>query len=262
MLTPRTVCTFIMALCLSSSAYAAEPLQVRVGGYQFAPFVEFGQDGRASGLTLDLIEAMNQFQQDYQFIFIATEPTLRYKEFSAQRFDMLLFENKAWGWQNYPVDSSQPYLTGGERYIAKALPGRDQQYFTALSDKRLVGIRGYHYRFADFVDDPDVLHNRFNINLIDSNAGSIRMVLSGRADIAVVTQSFLTRYFQHHPTLRAQLLVSDHFDQHYQHTALIRRGMALDAEAIDELLSAMQAQGQLDQLWRKYGVYTQLPAQE
>lgn len=250
----------IAALVLSATGglARAEPTQVRVGGYQFAPFVEFGTDGLATGLTLDLIDAMNRFQREYHFVFVPTEPTLRYKEFIAQRFDMLLFENKAWGWQQLPIESSQPYLSGGERYIARALPGRDQTYFASLADKRLVGIRGYHYRFANFDSDPERLQRQFNINLIDSNAGSIRMVLSGRADIAIVTQSFLMRYFQSYPKLRNQLLVSDHFDQRYQHTALIRKGLKPSAQDLDALLAAMQQAGTLAQLWEKYGVHSAL----
>lgn len=232
----------------------AEPIQVRVGGYQFAPFVEFGTDGLASGLTLDLIAAMNRFQQEYHFVFVPTEPTLRYKEFIAKRFDMLLFENKAWGWQHLPIDSSDPYLSGGERYIAQAQPGRDQSYFESFTNKRLVGIRGYHYRFANYESDPDRLQRQFTIDLIDSNAGSIRMVLSGRADIAIVTQSYLMRYFQTNPKLRSQLLVSDHFDQRYQHTALIRQGLKPSASDMNTLLAAMQQAGALARLWEKYGV--------
>ncbi|UTA48420.1 transporter substrate-binding domain-containing protein [Simiduia sp. 21SJ11W-1] len=238
------------APCMANSA----PTEVRVGGYQFAPFVEISPEGEASGLTLELIEALNLVQNRYHFVFVPTKPAQRYKEFEANRFDMLLFENKTWGWNNYAINSSSPYLSGGERYIAQALPGRGQDYFDNLQDKRLVGIRGYHYRFANFNADPNYLHEQFTINLIDSNAGSIRMVLSGRVDVAVVTQSYLFQQLASQPELQSQLLISEKFDQRYQHCALIRAGTRPAPSELDNFIKRLQAQGTLDALWQKYGL--------
>lgn len=247
--------TWLLALllCLTSPA-PAEPLNVRVGGYQFSPFVDLDARGRASGLTLELIALMNQQQAQYHFQFVATEPSLRFREFSAGRFDLVFFENIAWGWQRLPVRSSRVFLRGGERYLALAGAGRDQSYFNDLAGKRLVGIKGYHYGFAGFNSNPDYLTQHFNIQLIDSNAGSIRMLLSGRVDIAVVTEAFLEQYLQQHPDLRSQLLVSEIRDQDYQHTILVRDGIKPDAADMDKLLDQLQANGSLQQLWQKYGI--------
>jgi len=33
-----------------------------------------------------------------------------------------MFDNLAWGWSGYNVDSSEVFLRGGEVYIAKAEP--------------------------------------------------------------------------------------------------------------------------------------------
>lgn len=236
-------------------------LEVRVGGYQFAPFVEIAPDGSAKGLTLELIDAFNAAQDDYRFVFVPTKPAQRYNEFDAGRFDMLLFENKAWGWQAYPIVSSAPYLSGGERYIAKSLPNRDQSFFDNLADKRLVGIRGYHYRFANFNANPEYLHEAFTIDLIDSNAGSIRMVLSGRSDIAVVTQSFLHQQLKHNPGLKSQLLISEEYDQRYQHSALIRFGIKPTPTEIDVLIEQLTDRGVLHKLWHKYGLLHTRPGE-
>lgn len=253
---PRNVLIATLLLLVTGLAQA-DPQLVRVGGYQFAPFVEIAPNGQATGLTLDLIAALNDFQDDYEFVFVPSKPTQRYKEFEANRFDMVMFESKQWGWEDLPVDNTAPYLSGGERYIARAEPGRDQSYFNNLADKRLAGIKGYHYRFANFNADPDYLHRHFTINLIDSNAGSIRMVLSGRADVAVVTQSFLFRQLQRNPKLKQQLLISDEFDQHYQHTVLVRQGTKPTAQEVEQLLNDMRAQGALTKLWSRYGLELQ-----
>ena len=42
---------------------------IRVGGYPFSPFVSKDHDNY-SGITLDLIEALNKSQQNYRFEFV------------------------------------------------------------------------------------------------------------------------------------------------------------------------------------------------
>lgn len=66
---------------------------IRVGGYQFAPYVNLQEDGRYTGLTLDLINALNQIQQEISFEFVSTSIEYRYKAYEAGRFEMIMFEN-------------------------------------------------------------------------------------------------------------------------------------------------------------------------
>jgi ABC-type amino acid transport substrate-binding protein len=207
-----------------------------------------------SGLTLEMINAINEFQQHYQLEFTLLKPRQRYRAFTARRFDMIFFENKAWEWQGYPVDSSEVFLTGGEVYIARAQPGRGQDYFDSLGDKRLVGILGYHYNFADFNSDPEYLKSKFDIQLIDNNAGTIRIILSGRGDIAVVTKSYLQHFLKNTSRVRSQLLVSERMDQEYRHTILMRRGIRPGVDEINRLLADMRHAGELDKLWARYGI--------
>ncbi len=198
-------------------------VQVQVGGYEFPPFV-IVKDGKTTGLTFDFIRELNRFQNKYIFKFILTTPNRRYSDFNKKYFDLLFFESKHWGWDSYETESSNIFLKGGEVYIARHQPGRDQSYFKVLHNKKLLGILGYHYRFANFESDPTKLKKRFDIGLTSTHSGNILSIIFGRADIAIVTESYLKMFLFRHPHYRHKLIISEHYDQEYHHSILIRKG--------------------------------------
>ena len=244
----------VLALLIGGTASAREV--VRVGGYEFAPFVELDAVGKPSGLTFALIDALNRYQDRFTFQFVLTSPNRRYKDFEDRKFDVIFFESPDWGWNEkaLPVDATRVFLDGGERYIALARPGRDQDFFASLTDKRMVGLLGYHYGFAGYEADPTVLARRFHITLVNDNAASIEMILKDRGDVAVVTESYLKRYLKSHPGAAGKLLVSDRFDQRYAHRALVRRDFVLDVAELDRLLAAMDKDRTLARLWHDFGI--------
>ena len=246
--------TLILALLVGGTASAREV--VKVGGYEFGPFVDLNAAGEPGGLTLALIDALNRYQDRFDFQFVLTSPNRRYKDFEDRKFDVIFFESPDWGWsaKTLPVDASQVFLDGGERYIALAGPGRDQDYFANLTDKRMVGILGYHYGFAGYQSDPAVLAKTFHMILVNDNAASIQMILKDRGDMAVVTESYLRRYLKAHPGTAGKLLVSDRYDQRYAHRALVRRDSALTIAELDRLLTAMGKDQTLARLWRDFGI--------
>ncbi|KIL99953.1 Periplasmic binding protein [Paramagnetospirillum magnetotacticum MS-1] len=244
----------ILSLMSALPAWAAQI--VKVGGYEFAPFVEAGAQGKPEGLALGLIEAMNAHQDRYVFQFVPTSPNRRYKDFEAGQFDVILFESPDWGWteRKLPIQPSRVYLDGGELYIAQAKPERGQEYFADLTGKRMVGILGYHYGFAGFEADPAVLASRFRMILVKDNAASIEMILKERGDVAVVTDAYLKRWQRTHPDAAPRLLVSERFDQRYAHRALVRTNGPISTDEIDRLLTHMDLDGTLTRLWRKFGI--------
>jgi ABC-type amino acid transport substrate-binding protein len=223
---------------------------VRVGAYPFLPFV-----GKASGLTYDLVQAMNAFQKEYRFEVVLTSPNRRYQDLSGGAFSMVLFENIKWGWDANEVNASKVYLRGdGEVYVARSAAGRGQEYFQRLDDKQILAVLGYHYAFADFEADQTQLLKKFRIMFSADNEVSLRNLLAGRGDVAVLTKSYLTRYLVQHPQDREKLLVHDRMDQAYAHTALVKKGSKPSAQDIDILLARMEAAGVLKKLWAKYGI--------
>lgn len=246
----------LLAALLPLAAPARAGQTVKVGGYEFAPFVELGQGGKPQGLALRLIEAMNAHQSRYTFEFVPTSPNRRYKDLEDRRFDAMLFESPEWGWteRKLPIEASRVFLDGGEVYIALTKPGRDRSYFDDFTDKRMVGILGYHYGFAGFEADPAQLATKWKMALVKENGAAIDMILKDRGDVAVVTDAFLKRRLRDRPELAARLLVSDRFDQHYAHRVLLRRDGPVSAAEMNRILDAMEIDGTLARLWRDFGI--------
>lgn len=232
----------------ASTAGAAEV--VRIGAYPFLPFVD-----KTSGLTFELVQAMNEFQTDYQFEIVKTSPNRRFNDMANGTFSMMLFENLKWGWSPAVVDVSKVYLSGdGEVYVARSAPGRGESYFDVLTDKRLLLVLGYHYGFANFESDQVELAKKFKVSFSFDNDVSLRNLLVGHGDVAVITKSYLTRYLLQNPQAADKLLVSVRMDQTYAHTALVKKGGKPTAQEIDALLDRMEAAGILQKLWAKYGI--------
>lgn len=227
-----------------------------VGGYAFAPYVEVGDDGSLDGLALDLLALLNESQDDYAFDFFLTSPARRFADFEAGRFDVIFFESPDWGWgsRDLPVEASEVFLNDSEIFVTQAAPGRFQSYFWDLEGKTIAGMLGYHYAFAGYESEPARLESDFGMILVNDNTAAIELVLRGRADLAVVTRSYLLRHLAEHPERAEALLLSEIADQHYEHRALIRRGSRPSPGEIDALLQRLDAEGALDALWRRAGI--------
>jgi len=226
---------------------------VKVGGYMFPPFIETSS-GTPKGLTIDLIKLLNESQSEFEFKFVLTSPKRRYHDFKRNAVDAMFFESKQWGWQGYPISASDVFLKGGEVYITKDDNKKDQSYFKKLTDKKLVGILGYHYQFAKFESDEHILKQQFDIQLVNHPNTIINQVLSEQADIGIVTRSFLAKAESDQPTYKNSILVSSKLDQIYTHTILVRDHFPLSLKKINTLLKKVSKEGSLDRLLLKYGL--------
>lgn len=242
----------LMALCLLTAwpLLAAQP--VKVGAYHFPPYVIKPESAEPGGLLPELLAALNRLQGDYWFSLVPTSATRRYRDLESGRFDLILFESPSWGWQGIDHRALDLHIEDAEVYVARAEPGRDQGYFDRLKGKRLALYSGYHYGFADFNADPRFLSQEFGALLTYSHDSNLLMILRRRADIAVITRSYLELYRERHPEQKAALLVSQRVDQVYQHQALFRPHGPLSPEVFAELLQALNSQGRLDDLLSRY----------
>lgn len=245
----RIVLLWSFALCAM-----ADSVTVRVGGYVFPPFVEVSSEGEWSGVTLDIIEQLNAMQAAHRFEFVPTAVARRYRELETGHFDMLFFENPAWGWQGQDTQSIEGIMLGRALFIARARDGRSQEYFDDRRGKRIALFSGYHYAFAGFISDPDHLRDAHNAVLTFSQESNIQMVLRGRADMAVVTESFLEAYLSRHPHYRSSLLVAEEADQYYQHFLLMRSGAEPGLPAMKRYLDSLQDSGVLGQILERNGI--------
>lgn len=243
----------LSALAAHGGALAEERIRVTVGGYPFPPYVEVGDDGMPSGLALELIEALNRAQSLYRFEFYLTAPRRRFLDFLDGRFDLIFFESLEWGWSEHmlAIDHTPVLWTDTEVFIARAEPGRDQSYFGQRANLRIAGMLGYHYAFADYVGDPELLRTRFDITLVETHPASIELVLHDRVDIAIVTRSYLDDYLARRPELRRALLISQRVDQVYALRTLVRNGVRPTAAELLALLDRVRADPALARLWHR-----------
>lgn len=240
----------VLGLLVAQPLLAAQ--LIKVGAYHFPPYVSKPEAEQAQGLLPDLLASLNAQQSDYQFVLVPTSVTRRFRDFQNARYDLILFESPTWGWQNTPHETFDLQVQDAEVYVAKAEAGRGQAYFSQLSGKRLALYNGYHYGFAQFNADPEYLAKQFNAVLTYSHDSNLLMVLRERADLTVVTRSYLHRYLLRYPEQRTQMLVSDRVDQVYRHQALLRPNAPIRVEDLRNLLRQLRDGGQLNALYRQY----------
>ncbi|MES2081833.1 MAG: transporter substrate-binding domain-containing protein, partial [Pseudomonadota bacterium] len=199
----------LWALGTAAWTQAGAAQLVRIGAAHFPPYTVRPEQGADTGLLPQLVEALNAAQTDYQFVVVPTSIPRRFRDFEQGRVDMAIFENPSWGWQNIAHTSVDMGLEDAEIFVAQRQPGRDQSYFADLSGKRLAVFSGYHYAFADFNPDPKNMAERFNATLTYSHDSNLLMVARGRADIALVTRSYLSDFMVRNADMAGQFLVSE-----------------------------------------------------
>ncbi|HSC84488.1 MAG TPA: amino acid ABC transporter substrate-binding protein [Pseudomonas sp.] len=226
--------------------------QVRVGAYHFPPYILKPESAAPSGLLPELLNALNSVQHDYHFDLVPTSVARRYRDFTQGRYDLIMFESPDWGWQGVGLEQLDMQVADAEVYIARAMPGREQQYFDSLSGKRMALYSGYHYGFAGFNADQDYLSSNFNAVLTYSHDSNLLMLLHDRADISLVPRSYLRLYQREHPQARDSFLVSQRADQVYHHHALLRPNGPINAQTLGALFANLQRSGKLQELLQHY----------
>lgn len=194
---------------------------INVGVYNFPPFVVMNK-GVAKGKTIDIINFLNIIQDKYIFKVFKTSSIRRFSDFQNSLYDIIMFENKKWGWNHYNISKSKVFHEGKEVFISLKKTGRTQDYFNDLKYKSLVGILGYHYKFNNFISDKKDLKKKFNITLVTKHSKSIEMILKDRADIAIITKSYLDNFMKNNKRKFSKLLISKKLDQEYKHTVLMK----------------------------------------
>lgn len=236
------------------SIFPADAAEVRVGGYEFPPFVD--KNAPNGGLAPSFVKALNDMSSKHTFTFVPTSPQRRYGHFRDGRFDMIMFEMPIWGWesQNLAYETTPVLLEGGEVYVAHKASASDQSFFDWLHDKRLVGLLGYHYGFADFNGDREFLEENYDIELTTSHRGNLGMVLKRRVDVAVVTKSFLQLYFIENPAAREELVLSHKLDQEYRLPVIVSKDSPVGAAELSGMLEGLEQSGAVDTILNDFGL--------
>lgn len=250
--------TFIKAMvCVGATIVAGQLLAaqtVRIGAAHFPPYTIRPERGEDTGLLPQLVEALNEAQEDYRFEMVPTSIPRRFRDFQAGRFDMAIFENPDWGWRDIPHTSVDMGLEDAEIFVAHRKPSRGQEYFNDLQGKRLALFSGYHYAFAQFNADPKELIEHYNATLTYSHDSNLLMVLRDRADIALVTRSYLSSFMASNPDEASQFLISERVDQIYRHYALLRPSAPISGPQFSALLQQLRESGKLSQIFQPFRI--------
>jgi ABC-type amino acid transport substrate-binding protein len=247
----------LAASLVTGFTQAGEALEVKIGAAHFPPYTVRPEQGADTGLLPQLAEALNRLQAQYRFVLVPTSIPRRFGDFQQGRTDLAIFENPQWGWQGIAHQAVDMGLEDAEVFVTRA--GRDQHYFDDLDGKRLALFNGYHYAFAGFNADPAFLKQRYRATLTYSHDSNLSMVERGRADIALVTRSYLSDFLRRNPASAPALLASQRVDQVYHHYALLRPGAPISAEAFAGLLRQLRENGQLLRIFQPYQITVQAP---
>lgn len=244
-------------LCWSQTGRAAVPEiaatpEIKVASVHFPPYVYEAEPGR--GLLPQLLEALNRQQQGYRFVERRTSLARRFADLRDGNVDLTIFENPDWGWQGIAAARLEMGLEDAEVYVAQARPERDQGYFQPLKGKSLALFKGYHYGFSGFANEPQLLREQYGAKLTYSHDSILGLVLRGRADIGLLTRSWLQERQLREPELQTQLLVGDQVDQTYRHYMLLRPQAAITPHQLQALLEQLRYTGELRRIFEPYGV--------
>lgn len=242
----------LIAMLGAGSGWTAQ--LVKVGAAHFPPYAVRPELDEATGLLPQLLSALNAQQNTYHFVMVPAALPRRFHDFQQGRIDMAIFENPDWGWKSIPHQTVDMGLQDAEVFVAHSQAGRQQSYFDDLHGKRLALFSGYHYAFASFNADPKFLIDTFNATLTYSHDASLMMVERSRADIALVTRSYLKDYETQNKDAEAQLLTSDKVDQVYHHYALLRPQAPIDGEHFSALLEQLRRNGELSKIFLPYRI--------
>lgn len=253
---PRVLSFFtgVALVWQADAALALDAVEIRIGAAHFPPYTVRPEQGADTGLLPQLAGALNKAQDRYHFVLVPTSIPRRFRDFEQGRVDMAIFENPEWGWQSIPHVSVDMGLEDAEVFVTHRTQGRDQHYFDDLKGKRLALFSGYHYAFANFNPDPRYLAVTYNATLTYSHDSNLLMVQRDRAEIALVTRSYLSDYQVRNPDSIGELLASERIDQVYHHYALLRPEAKISGEQFSALLEQLRASGELLRIFQPYQI--------
>jgi ABC-type phosphate/phosphonate transport system substrate-binding protein len=87
-----------------------------------------------------------------------------------------------------------------------------------------------------------------------SHDSNLLMVARGRADIALVTRSYLSDFMVRNADMAGQLMVSQRIDQVYHHYALLRPKAPISGVAFAELLKRLRDSGEMLKIFEPYRI--------
>lgn len=229
----------------------AAPIKVRVGEYNFEPFVEGNL-----GITPAFLTILNSYQGEYLFEFVNMPALRRYEMMERGNIDAIFFEMPVWGWteRNIPFEVTQPILKGQELLVARSNNPKGDDLFTLSPERKVALVHGYHYGFANFRDDHDTINRYVDGTFLQQQKQIMQYVLRGAADVGMMSNIFLQWEIKRKPELRHLLMVSPKVDHEYKLPMMLRSGGPISAESLTLIIAKMAKSGTLKSFFDVFGV--------
>ncbi|WDE12929.1 substrate-binding periplasmic protein [Thalassomonas haliotis] len=249
-----------LALCLAVLCFFYNPgyaaalpaaIEIKVGSSARPPFL--AEEG-LSGAAPEVIAAMNSVQNQFEFVLVPVPIKRRTQSLADGWVDVVMWDNPAWGWQEEDLTLTMALVSSKDIFLALKKKNRNQQFFAELTDKNLVAVHGYHYKFANYVTELSELIKRFNITLVRSEEVTINMILAHRAEVAVVSTIALNWFLQRHPEFKDKFIVSKRFDTAYDRFFLVPKSSPVQAGELNRILAKADQRGLLADIYRRYGL--------
>lgn len=245
-------CLILLVSLLSVNYAYSKPVDVRIAAYEFPPYYSATSDQHIVG---DISSALNALQSEYNFSVVRIAPNGRYDALSADGCcDVILFEDKSWGWQHdldYPAQVTHTLYIDRERFVTKKAPNRGQSFFH-VKGLRFGGIVGYHYAFTQNEKDHRVLEEKYGIYLTHSYEVNLQMLLNGRLDLIMLADAYVQSTLPER--LRAQLLFDEQAYGTHHLAAVVNANKQFTGKQFQRLLQQLESNGDLARIFADYGL--------
>lgn len=240
----------LIMVVLESVSFAA-PIKIKVGAYDFEPFVEGNL-----GLTPAFLTILNSYQNEYIFEFVPIPARRRYEIMERGNIDAIFFEMPVWGWteRQAAIEITPPILKGQELFVARKDNPRGDGVFALSQERKVALVHGYHYGFANFHDDHDTINRYVDGTFLQQQKQIMQYVLKGAADIGMMSNIFLQWEIKKQPELGALIKVAREADHEYKLPMIVRRGGPISAESLTHILTKMARGGTLKPFFDVFGI--------
>lgn len=242
------------ALCLAAAGAAHAKVRVIVASESWASLMYLDQKNVPRGDIVDFVDRMNAVQDKFQFEFVIY-PRLRVDAvFIAKGADVYPLRTVLWTKPELNLLPTKTIFSSGDVYFAKrANRHGGAEVFADLPAKSVAGVRGYHYGLFNNNPDEEYVKKHYNAYLVGSNEAVVTYVLAGRADVGIVPEVIMAKYFED-PQMRAQLIVAEQFDSRVDFSNLVRKDGPISVSEMNGIVDLLVKSGDVARLKAKLSV--------
>lgn len=229
-------------------------IKVIVATDSWAQLMYLDADNVPKGDLADFVNRMNEVQDKFHFDLVIY-PRLRVdRAFLDKEADVYPLRTILWTKPAHNLLPTTTIFTSGDVYIAqRANRYGGHKVFDDVKARSIAGVRGYHYRLFGNNPDEAYIRKHFNAHLFGSNEGVVRFVQAGRAEIGIVPEVIMAKYFED-PKLRAHLIVADFYDSRVELSNLVRKDGPISVKEMNDIIDLLVKAGDVSKLKAKLSV--------